>query len=160
MSSYGNSQYGRNQYGNSPNTRNNNYAPPVNYSEIIKKCTETFPVDKEAENFAKGLKELKITSAQLRRFYNDFKSLERKYEVLCADPEKKEDAFTSLLPQIKISKAKASYARARKTIPKEFETWLHQSVDKVNNADSFEKFLLHFEALVGFAYGAGLKDNK
>lgn len=103
-----------------------------------------------------------ITSAQLRKFYNEFKSLERKYQQdqLTSSHESKKEAFTRLLPQIKINKAKVSYARARKTVPPEFETWLKNSIDAITSCEDFEAFMLHFEAIVGYAYGHGLSDKK
>lgn len=101
----------------------------------------------------------KITSAQLRKFYNEFKGLERKYQtkILSRTPSEtaRDEIFISILPQIKIMKAKVSYARNRKLVPEVFEDWMKKSVDNINSAKQFEDFLLHFEAIVGFAYGTG-----
>ncbi len=121
-----------------------------------------FDVEKVAEDLAKEFVKEKITSAQLRKFYNEFKELERKYQTKMlaktSDTISKDDILNSILPQIKIMKAKVSYAKSRKVVPQVFENWLKKSVDGINSAKEFEAFLLHFEAIVGYAYGTGLKD--
>lgn len=121
-----------------------------------------FDVEKVAEDLAKEFVKEKITSAQLRKFYNEFKGLERRYQTKMlaktSDTISKDDILNSILPQIKIMKAKVSYAKSRKVVPQVFENWLKKSVDGINSAKEFEAFLLHFEAIVGYAYGTGLKD--
>ncbi len=122
-----------------------------------------FGVEKAAEDLANDFVNEKITSAQLRKFYNEFKGLERKYQTKMlaktSDTISKDEILNSILPQIKIMKAKVSYAKSRKVVPQVFEDWLKKSVDDINSAKEFEAFLLHFEAIVGYAYGTGkLKD--
>ena len=95
-----------------------------------------------------------IKSSQLRKFYADVKGLERTWESQgCTDT-----AFLGILPQIKILKAKAAYARGRRVVPPTFVTWINSHVDNIANSEDFRAFLLHFEAVVGFCYGEGLKD--
>ena len=95
-----------------------------------------------------------IKSSQLRKFYADVKSLERTWEYQdCSDA-----AFLGVLPQIKILKAKAAYAQGRGVVPPAFTQWMNSHVDAVSTAADFKAFLLHFEAVVGFCYGEGLKD--
>ena len=95
-----------------------------------------------------------IKSSQLRKFYADVKSLERTWEYQgCSDA-----AFLGILPQIKILKAKAAYAQGRGVVPPAFTQWMNSHVDAVSTAADFKAFLLHFEAVVGFCYGEGLKD--
>lgn len=122
-----------------------------------------FSVEGIAEKLAQNFVDNKITSAQLRKFYNEFKGLERKYQtkMLSRTPGEtaKDEIFISILPQIKIMKAKVSYAKSRNVVPDVFEKWMKDSVDSINSAKEFEDFLLHFEAIVGYAYGTGkLKD--
>ena len=95
-----------------------------------------------------------IKSSQLRKFYAEVKSLERAWEY----QKRSETAFMGILPQIKILKAKAAYAHARETVPYEFTIWLNKHVDSIETTKDFKAFLLHFEAVVGFCYGEGLKD--
>ena len=95
-----------------------------------------------------------IKSSQLRKFYADVKSLERTWEY----QGRSEAAFLGVLPQIKILKAKAAYAQGRGVVPPAFTQWMNSHVDAVSTAADFKSFLLHFEAVVGFCYGEGLKD--
>lgn len=95
-----------------------------------------------------------IKSSQLRKFYADVKSLERTWEY----QKRSEDAFLGILPQIKILKAKAAYAKSRDVVPSAFVQWINRHVDAVSTSADFKAFLLHFEAVVGFCYGEDLKD--
>jgi len=95
-----------------------------------------------------------IKSSQLRKFYADVKSLERTWEYQGCS----EAAFLGILPQIKILKAKAAYAQGRGVVPPAFKNWVDTHVDAVTASSDFKAFLLHFEAVVGFCYGEGLKD--
>lgn len=94
----------------------------------------------------------KINSSQLRKFYAEAKSLE-----LAWNTQGKAN-FGNLLPRIKLLKAKAAYAKERGVVPDDFRKWLWNCVDNIKDGRDFEAFLLHFEAVVGFAYGLGLKD--
>lgn len=95
-----------------------------------------------------------IKSSQLRKFYSDVKNLERTWSYQkCSD-----EAFLGILPQIKILKAKAAYAKSREVVPPAFSEWINKHVDAISTPEDFRAFLLHFEAVVGFCYGEGLKD--
>lgn len=109
---------------------------------------------------AVGFVKQSISSAQLRKFYNEFKTIEKTLQVK-ASPEK---AFAQVKPKIKLTVAKVEYAGARKSsgkklVPESFETWLKDCVQSIDTYEDFNAFLLHFEAVVGFAYGAGLSDK-
>ncbi len=95
-----------------------------------------------------------IKSSQLRKFYGDVKSLEQTW----INQQRSMIAFYGIMPQIKILKAKAAYARSRKVVPPYFEQWLERHVNAIKEPADFKAFLLHFEAVVGFCYGEGLKD--
>ena len=123
-------------------------------------------LDKEArekaESFIKKRRDGKIdereslNSHQLRRFYNDFKRIQRKIS--------KNDDISPALYLIAMQKSKAEYAsnpRNRK-IPGEFKAFIEENVDtilKTREKEDFEAFMLHFEAVVGFFYGMGIKNN-
>lgn len=96
-----------------------------------------------------------ITSSQLRRFYGDVKNLEMRWD----NSSDKEKAFRDILPMIKLLKAKAAYACGRGTVPVTFKYWIWDNVERINGIKDFKAFLLYFEAVVGFCYGNGLKDN-
>lgn len=96
-----------------------------------------------------------IKSSQLRRFFNDFKSLERRFDQLRGDPE---ESFRAVKPMVKMANAKVEYAKARGVVPDGFLQWLQKHVTTIETAKDFKAFLLHFEAVVGFCYGRNLKD--
>jgi len=121
-------------------------------------------LDKDAEQYAISFvndREKQLNSNQLRRFYNECKSLERRFEFSCQqsnDEQSQEIAFLKVLPLLKMLKAKVSYATnpSNKKIPQSFAKWLNSSIDEVNNEQDFRAFLLSFEAVVGFCYGNGI----
>lgn len=132
----------------------------IYYEDSEKKILRTQLVTEEAENEAKRLKDHRITSAQLRRFYSEFKGLERK----ATDKETgviTEDSFRPILPLIKMVKSKVAYAsnEANRKVPLPFKEWMEKHIQEINTARDFEAFLMHFEAVVGFCYGLGLKNN-
>jgi len=98
-----------------------------------------------------------ITSAQLRRFYGEFKSLEKKFQFRQGTGKsEREKAFLYVLPLIKMEKSKVAYAA--KKVPYDFKKWMNDNVDAIATPEDFEAFLLHFEAVVGFCYGLGISD--
>lgn len=87
-----------------------------------------------------------LSSAQLRRFFGEFRQLEKKVKVM---------DFDRVKPLIKMVKSKASYAAnpSNPKIPGSFKKFLIQNIDDINTKEDFEAFMLHFEAVVGFFYG-------
>jgi CRISPR-associated protein Csm2 len=100
-----------------------------------------------------------VTSAQLRRFYNDMKSLEKKLKFKREGGEA--DPFLSILPLVKMIKSKVAYASSPRNpkIPQAFAAWLARNIDAIDSIEDFKAFLLHFEAVVGFCYGRGLSNS-
>ncbi|MBF0242171.1 MAG: type III-A CRISPR-associated protein Csm2 [Desulfamplus sp.] len=94
-----------------------------------------------------------LSSAQLRRFFNEFRQLEKRVHV---------DGFQKVKPLIKMVKSKASYAsnpkRNGKIVPA-FKDFLINNLDKIDTEKDFEAFMLHFEAVVGFFYGMGVSNS-
>lgn len=116
----------------------------------------------QAEKFVND-REKKLNSNQLRRFYNECKNLERRFEFACQqsnDEKSQEEAFFKILPLLKMIKAKVSYATNPKKpkIPQSFSRWLNTSIDAVENTQDFRAFLLSFEAVVGYCYGIGISE--
>ncbi len=119
-------------------------------------------LDTEASDFAKKFvkfykngeidKKNSLSSSQLRRFFGEFRQLEKK--VRAKD-------FDAVKPLIKMVKSKASYAANPKNpkIPDAFKKFLIENVDKINEEKDFKAFMLHFEAVVGFCYGLGMKND-
>lgn len=96
-----------------------------------------------------------IKNSQLRKFFNEFKSLERQLDQQQGDVE---ESFKSVKPLVKMANAKVVYAQARKVVPQAFVDWLQKHVQAIDSARDFKAFLLHFEAVVGFCYGINPKD--
>ena len=128
-------------------------------------------LDAQAQQFAESFVRVadrrgKLNANQLRRFYNECKNLEKRFEFIRqkrvnesdSSAEATQAAFLQVLPLIKMLKAKVSYAAnpSNPKIPGSFATWLNQSIDAIENEKDFEAFLLSFEAVVGFCYGAGI----
>lgn len=114
----------------------------------------------QAEKFVND-QEKQLNSNQLRRFYNECKSLERRFEFACQqskDAGAQLSAFLKVLPLLKMLKAKVSYATnlSNKKIPQSFSKWLIASIDAVEDEHDFKAFLLSFEAVVGYCYGKGI----
>ncbi|MBI5185785.1 MAG: type III-A CRISPR-associated protein Csm2 [Nitrospinae bacterium] len=97
----------------------------------------------------------KLTSAQLRRFHIEAKTLEERVRNM-ENPEKE---FPGLRPLVKMLKSKVAYAcpntgRDRK-VPDEFRKYIEEMVDHIEDHRDFMAFALCFEAVVGFFYGQG-----
>jgi CRISPR-associated protein Csm2 len=114
-------------------------------------------LDEEAKSLAKSFiarkrNEKSLTSAQLRRFFGEFRQLEKKVKVI---------GFEKVKPLIKMVKSKASYAANPKNqkIPQSFKKFLIENIDEINTQEDFKAFMLHFEAVVGFFYGEGVSNN-
>ncbi len=103
-------------------------------------------VDAKARAAAESFQGINYT--QLRKFYGDVKALERQWRAGGGS----EATFASVLPLFRLLKAKSDYAQKRRVVPRTFRDWLWEHVDSVKKARDFEVFLLHFEAVVGFAY--------
>jgi CRISPR-associated protein Csm2 len=94
-----------------------------------------------------------LSSAQLRKFFGEFKQLEKKVDS---------EGFNKVKPLIKMVKSKAAYASnpSNQKIPPAFKNFLINNIDSINEEKDFRAFMLHFEAVVGFFYGIeGVKSN-
>jgi len=117
-------------------------------------------LNEEAEKTAKSFAERydRLSTNQLRRFYGDFKQLERKYNTKAGSD--KDKAFNEILPLVKMQRSKSEYALARKSITKGFRDFLVENIQFIDNWQKFEDFMLYFEAVVGFCYGKGVLKGK
>lgn len=112
----------------------------------------------KAEECAKAIRagDTPTTQTQMRRFYDEAKSLERRYKnygLTGGDSaELKKESFAKILPFIKLLKAKSDYAYKRGVMRETFKNWLWANVDKIREPRDFETFMLFFEAVYGFAY--------
>lgn len=126
------------------------------FADAEKKVIRTELVDSVAQGlgFQFSLKRDDVKSAQMRRFYNDTKSLQTRIEAEGKD-------FSQFRAAIAMIKAKAAYAYGRKgsgretKIPETFKRFLDTSVNMIHDRRDFDAFALVFESVVGYYYGFG-----
>lgn len=108
----------------------------------------------------------KLTMTQLRRFYNDVKLLQSKWEMFTQNLEcetkeeletKKKEEFYKYLPHIRLWRAKACYAKGK--VPENFIKWLSNMATSIETYKDFEVFVLYFEAMVAFSKVVGMKES-
>lgn len=97
----------------------------------------------EAEKLAKIFARLELTTTQLRKFFNEVRSLEGRME---------DDNFQ--LAPIRFLKSKAAMSAAKQTskTPKQFKDFIDACVDKINDDRDFYGFARFFESIVGYFY--------
>lgn len=106
-------------------------------------------LDKDALLIAKDFEKAKLTTNQVRKFYDEVK----KYEKLL---EKKD--FSDVEPLIYMLKSKAKYAVNKKNgMDMVFYEFIDKSIDKIKTAttkeskeQNYKAFCLFFEAIYGF----------
>ncbi len=104
----------------------------------------------EPEELAKKLSG-KEMSTQMRKFYDDFKILEKRLDTLPDKGQERETIFkTGILPLIKFSKAKVAYNFARALFPQIFKTEIDRQIDRIKTEKDFRNFMLYYQALIGF----------
>jgi CRISPR type III-A-associated protein Csm2 len=120
---------------------------------FFRKADKEKLVTTEAEKIANELvgnnpRKPDLKSSQLRKFYMEVKSLERKVEA---------EGFEKIKPLIKMLKVKVNYQRGRRLVPPKFVEFITKCVDNVNDREDFKDFVMHFEAVVGYYYGKAEK---
>lgn len=107
----------------------------------------------EAYEIAKSLNSGKVTSSQLRAFYNEFKAIQNRI----IDEKTFEENYVFIL--LMKSKADYKYRNNRNNqIPQVFHEFLEESVNtlkKFKSKRNFDDYMLFFEAIVGYYYGFG-----
>jgi len=105
-------------------------------------------------------KELRINSSQLRKFFGEAKDLYRQFNALIAsvstDEEKQRIYAEKIEARFLMLRSKIAYARrpnAQARLDDGFANFMDQCIRKVKNQRDFVRFILHFEAVVGFMYG-------
>ncbi len=114
-------------------------------------------VTKKAEEIVQRISG-KIDASQLRKFYDDFKVLERKMneqQNLSNEWFKK-----SMIPHIKFVGTKIVYSAGRKKseggsakrtlVPEEFKSHILAELDKIEKIDDFKHFLMHYQAIIAY----------
>ncbi len=130
--------------------------------KIIKESLLTDQAKKWAESFInpkspkdRWQRNPKLTSAQLRRFHIEAKTLEERVKNL----DDSENEFSKIRPLIKMLKSKVAYACPTtgmdRKVPDEFRKYIEEMVDNIEDSKDFKAFALCFESVVGFFYGQG-----
>lgn len=95
----------------------------------------------------------KISGSQLRKFYDEVKSLEKKIGKI---------GWNSVFPLMKMLKSKILYATAPTKINKKekevynnFKNFIIENIDSIKDEKDFKAFCLYFEAVVGYYFGEG-----
>jgi len=106
-------------------------------------------LDGEAMKIAEELSKAKLSTHQVRKFFDEVKNYKARIE--------KGDDFEKIMPLIVMLKSKAKYAASRKKEMNVFRDFLYKSIDKIkeddgkDKKDKFNAFCLFFEAVYGFA---------
>ena len=113
-------------------------------------------VDALSEILARGVQP-NLTTGQTRRFFNHCREIERRLEV-------DDESWSEVAAGFQSLSAHAQYASSGRKIPREFQRFIDDNVDRVSSADDprdafLRGFLPHFEALVGFG-AAYMRDNR
>ena len=114
-------------------------------------------MDALARFLASGDRNTKLTTGQARRFFNHCREIERRLQV-------EGESWSEVAASFQSLSAHAQYARSGRKIPREFQWFIDDNVDRVSSADDprdafLRGFLPHFEALVGFG-AAYMGDNR
>ncbi len=120
------------------------------YQDNLKEKIREDLVVSHAERIGKTLAQVRLTSSQLRKFFNEVRSIESRIETSDFERQK---------PMIKMLKSKIAYSVGKKTsgVPIEFKDFIDTCVDKINDKRDFEAFVKFFESIVGYYYFYGGK---
>lgn len=96
--------------------------------------------DKVGKDFASLRPEL--TTTQIRKFFNEIRSLEARVE----------ENFDDNKAIILMVKSKVAYAVGKKTskTPREFKDFIDACIDKIEKEEDFNAFVKFFESVVGY----------
>lgn len=114
-------------------------------------------LEKHAFELGKKFASVKVSSSQLRNFFNDVKALEAKVDLVSSSRE-----FEKIKPYVKLLKSKVAYAykNGKGKIALPFKQFIDKCVDLVATKEDFKAFAIFFEAVVGFYYGEGGEKNR
>ncbi len=129
-------------------TQNRNLSIPIEnfFKDSDKKIINPNLVDKIALKIAKILANSGLNKNQLRKYYNEIKSLEKMFLLQGEDWEMIE-------PFVKMVKSKVYYGKGRKMKVDALCEFMEKYIDKINDKDDFKAFCKLFEAVIGYFYG-------
>lgn len=112
-------------------------------------------LDEDAFKIADELKKSKLTTHQVRRFYDEVKSYKARLD--------RGEDYKRIKPLILMLKSKAKYASTKKTEMRILYEFISQSIEEIKKGGEevekkkYDAFCLFFEAVYGFAE---LKNNR
>lgn len=121
--------------------------PLVYFKDPERKVLDPDLLDSKAAAWAQSFAKLK--TSQMRRFYDELKSIERKI-MAGKDSQTQEANFKRDWPLVVLFKAKAAYAEKRQVAPREFTQFIFDHVASIKDLKDFAAFLKIFEAVVAF----------
>jgi len=131
------------------------------FDDAEKKIINSRILDEDAEKIARSLfldkgynKKNGISSSQLRKFFNEIKSLEKKYDY--------DKNWAAVKPLVKMVKSKVAYANTVRKVSQynkpfydKFQVFINNGIFSIEDERDFKAFSKMFEAVVGFYYGLG-----
>lgn len=149
------------QSNNQKQTDNNVIQKDKDLSDINKQSFNFKPLTEDnlanmisnAEIIAKKIARKKDSYTQIRKFYDELLSLQKKV--------KSDNDFEKIQPMVYLVKSKAAYALGRDNIAEIFYEFITQYVSNIIDKNSLNSFLLYFEAVLGYIkYYNKLMENK
>ncbi|MBP6290564.1 MAG: type III-A CRISPR-associated protein Csm2 [Spirochaetes bacterium] len=108
----------------------------------------TTEAEKKAQDFIS-----KVDKNQIRKFYDDFKLIERK---ITENQQATNEWFKKeILPHIKFVKSKIAYSAGRKSGNKslvsiEFKKYMDEQINLIENILDFKHFMMHYQAIIAY----------
>ncbi len=121
---------------------------PELFSSTAEQVAKDLVGKKDKRPTGKGFVE--IGNTQMRRFFDDIKSIQR-YLDQFQEKERKE-AFRRKLPEIMMMNAKVTYARGREAVTDEFKNFIEKNTLAIKSLRDFDVFCKFFEAVYGYFY--------
>lgn len=122
--------------------------PMAYFTDSEKKILNPELLDQKAAGWAQQFGQ-NLKTAQMRRFYDELKAIERK-TMIGKDSQEQEANFKRDWPLVVMFKAKAVYAEKRRVAPREFTQFIFDHVASIHDIKDFLAFLKVFEAVVAF----------
>ncbi|MBW1700023.1 MAG: type III-A CRISPR-associated protein Csm2 [Deltaproteobacteria bacterium] len=121
------------------------------YRDPEKKVLDSDLIDERAKEWAQSfsISKTPLKTAQMRRFYDELKAIERKI-MTGKDSKEQELNFQKDRALIIMFKAKAVYAQKRNVAPKQFTQFIFDHLASIDDLKDFQAFLKVFEAVVAF----------
>mgnify|MGYP000229957000 CR=1 FL=1 len=107
----------------------------------------TTEAEKKAQEFSN------IDKNQIRKFYDDFKLIERRI----TENQQADDKWfeKEILPHIKFVKSKIAYSAGRKSgnkflVSKGFKEYMDKQIDLIKTISDFNNFMMHYQAIIAY----------